>query len=205
MAVEEETHSFTDSGLEKCLAIYEARSDPLSVEVSYALNGSDVSFNYESGMSPSQSSSFTKAIRKFDKQLFKSKLIPKDLSQTYASDVLKIDVALTTLCEFQTALLENTKILRYIFETVSCDENPTIESVKVTVTGLPKARYENLMDCSNTLTNDFKDALRNYLSFEKSGKSSEEVAAILLGVLFVLTLFGLVYVSVLNLRRKKIN
>ena len=100
-----ESNALTSRDLGGCSEISLVMANPVTIEVSYTLNGSLISFSYDTGTSLEDNQQFIKAVEDFGIHLFESKQMPKEFTHAYSNDVLCIDVELQSLCEILSTLV----------------------------------------------------------------------------------------------------
>ena len=192
--------------LGQCSVLGEVKSDEISIEVTYTESGIQKILTYAPNMTDTEKGKIQAQFQALDLALDQQKLIPKKFKTTTTTDELTIDIELQFACDYISTLLEGTKVLQVFAGNLSCGETQAIDSIRVKVTGLPDGKINDIVGCYETIFNDFKVVIQNFLNSTgdvsgKGGKSTSERVAIAMGVLFGLTLVGLIIVSVLFLRK----
>ena len=205
--------------LAECLAISQLTENPPTVQVAYTMNQTPISFCYDAQTGSSDIQTLMSGFQDLGTNLLASLLKPKMFSHTYSNSVLTVDFELESICDFLPTILEGTELLHILAEGIACPSTPAIENLSITVPDLDETTYNGIVACSEIIIEDINVAIQNLPSSatngngngdrngdrsNRGGKDSAEIAAITLGVLFGLTLVGLIIVSVLYFRRRNI-
>lgn len=176
-----------------CSAISELIASDVSIEVTYDYEGSTRKLS-------NVDQSFLISISNLTGYLFDTRQLPKKLTRTYSANLLAIDIELQSFCEYRSTLLKDAKTLRSFAELISCDPNNEVKNLSIKARGLPEKMYIKLEECTDTIIEELKVVIEQSVI-----RNSSKIYFIAFGVLFGLTLVGLVVVSAFLVKRKKLN